>query len=227
MGVFLLVSLLFVSGMRVQVNMVQRAKKMMTRDHHHDARADSSLPSMRFDSQEQATHKQQKVIVVGAGHNGLIAACYLARTGREVLVLEQSTEPGGGSRTEERIPGYRFDMHTVAHNMLNMTTIGEELDLAGVGLDYIEMDPFAVALRADGRRVRFYRSIEATVASIAESDREEADAYAAFMEVALPEIVSIESSFILSGRIRRGERDCQAIGREVRIIHHCESLYPS
>ncbi len=130
--------------------------------------------------------QQQKVIVVGAGHNGLIAACYLARAGREVLVLEQGPEPGGGSRTEERLAGYRFDTHAVAHNLLNMTTIGAELDLVGAGLDYLEMNPFAVALRADGRRVRFYRSIEATVASIAESDRQEAEAYAAFMDVAIP-----------------------------------------
>lgn len=129
---------------------------------------------------------QQQVVVIGAGHNGLIAACYLARAGRDVLVLEQSSRPGGGARTEEVIPGYRFDMHSVAHNILNMTDIPEDLDLAGAGLEYIEMDPFSVAIRADGRRVRFYRSIEATVASIAESDRDEARAYAAFMKVAIP-----------------------------------------
>jgi len=40
-------------------------------------------------------------VVVGAGHNGLIAACYLARAGRQVLVLEALDRPGGGSRTEE------------------------------------------------------------------------------------------------------------------------------
>ncbi|MGH9280884.1 MAG: FAD-dependent oxidoreductase, partial [Acidimicrobiales bacterium] len=47
-------------------------------------------------------------IVVGAGHNGLVAACYLARAGRPVLVLEALDRPGGGSRTEETVPGYRF-----------------------------------------------------------------------------------------------------------------------
>ncbi|MDP9403425.1 MAG: FAD-dependent oxidoreductase [Actinomycetota bacterium] len=69
------------------------------------------------------------VVVVGAGHNGLVAACYLARAGRQVLVVEALDRPGGGSRTEERIPGYRFDMHSVAHNMINMTDIPDELDL--------------------------------------------------------------------------------------------------
>ena len=76
-------------------------------------------------------------------------------------------------------------MHAVAHNILNMTAIPSELDLAGAGLEYIEMNPFSVAIRADGRRVRFCRSLEATLASIAESDQEEADAYAAFMEAYL------------------------------------------
>jgi phytoene dehydrogenase-like protein len=69
--------------------------------------------------------KRQQVVIIGAGHNGLIAACYLARPGREVLVLEQAAAAGGGSRTEERVPGYRFDTHSVAHNILNMTDILE------------------------------------------------------------------------------------------------------
>jgi phytoene dehydrogenase-like protein len=135
--------------------------------------------------------KRRETVIIGAGHNGLIAACYLARSGRDVLVLEQSDHAGGGAQTEEVIPGYHFDMHSVAHNILNMTDIPEDLDLAGAGLEYIEMDPFSVAIRADGRRVRFYRSIQATVASIAESDVAEARAYAQFMQQAVPIVRAI------------------------------------
>ena len=108
-------------------------------------------------------------MVVGAGHNGLVAACYLARAGRQVLVVEALDRPGGGSRTEETVPGYRFDLHSAAHNIINMTDIPEDLDLADVGLDYLEMDPFSVAVHADGRRVRFFRSVDATVESIPKS----------------------------------------------------------
>ena len=44
-------------------------------------------------------------LVVGGGHNGLVAACYLARAGIDVTVLEQSDKVGGGSRTDETISG--------------------------------------------------------------------------------------------------------------------------
>lgn len=125
-------------------------------------------------------------VVVGAGHNGLVAACYLAAAGRDVVVVEALDRPGGGSRTEERLAGFRFDLHSAAHNIINMTAIPTELDLAGAGLVYQQMNPFSVAIRADGRRVRFWRSVDATVESIAESDPAEARAYRDFMRQAVP-----------------------------------------
>ncbi|MBA2530450.1 MAG: NAD(P)/FAD-dependent oxidoreductase, partial [Euzebyales bacterium] len=126
------------------------------------------------------------VVVVGAGHNGLVCACYLAQAGLDVLVVEQSDKAGGGSRTDETVPGYRFDTHSVAHNIINMTDIPAELDLPGAGLEYLAMDPFAVAVPPDGRIIRFFRDIPATVASIAEVDPAEAAAYERFMDLAVP-----------------------------------------
>ena len=128
----------------------------------------------------------RKIVVIGGGHNGLVCACYLAAAGLEVLVLEQAASAGGGCRTEETIPGYRFNTHAAAHNIINMTSIPHELGLSEMGLEYREMDPFAVGIFEDGRRVRFHRSIEATARSIAEIDRGEARAYAAFMGDATP-----------------------------------------
>jgi phytoene dehydrogenase-like protein len=52
-----------------------------------------------------------------------------------VTVLEAAERPGGGSRTEETLPGYRFDTHSVAHNIINMTPIPRELELAAAGLE--------------------------------------------------------------------------------------------
>ncbi|HEV2405928.1 MAG TPA: NAD(P)/FAD-dependent oxidoreductase, partial [Ktedonobacterales bacterium] len=158
----------------------------------------------------RGSEQHAPIVIVGAGHNGLIAACYLARAGREVLVLEQAARPGGGARTEETIPacpGYRFDLHSVAHNIINMTDIPRELDLAGAGLDYIEMNPFSVAIRENGSHIRFYRSIDATLASIAAVDRRDADAYAAFMKTAVPIVRAILPA------IRGGARPAEQLGR--------------
>lgn len=138
-------------------------------------------------------------VIVGAGHNGLVCGCYLARAGLDVLVLEQSDRAGGGARTEEVIPGYRFNTHAAAHNIINMTSIPRELGLHEAGLEYREMDPFAVAVFADGRRVRFHRSVEATVDSIAELDRAEAQAYGEFMKEAVP-IVETALAGMQTGR---------------------------
>lgn len=167
--------------------------------------------------EEQLMRTQSNVVVVGAGHNGLIAACYLARAGCDVLVLEQSARPGGGARTEETVPGYRFDLHSVAHNIINMTDIPADLDLAGAGLEYIEMNPFSVAIRADGRRIRFHRSIEATVASIAEIDQHEADAYAAFMDIALPVVRAVLPSIRGEGGL--GELPTRVVN-VAQALHH-------
>lgn len=149
------------------------------------------------------------IVVVGAGHNGLVAACYLGRAGRDVVVVEQLDRPGGGSRTEETIPGYRFDMHSAAHNIINMTDIPAELDLPGAGLAYREMDPFSVAVHADGRRVRFARSIEATADSIAEESPAEALAYRRFMDTALPIVRAVLPAI-------RGDGPMRALPRQLR-----------
>jgi phytoene dehydrogenase-like protein len=156
------------------------------------------------------------VVVVGAGHNGLIAACYLARAGRQVVVLEQLDRPGGGARTEETVPGYRFDLHSVAHNIINMTDIPDELDLAGAGLVYQEMDPFSVAIHADGRRVRFLRSVDATVDSIAETSPSEARAYRAFMDTATPIVGTILPAIRGDVSLRELPRRLANLGRSLR-----------
>lgn len=72
-----------------------------------------------------------------------------------------------------------------------MTAIPDELNLAGAGLVYQQMDPFSVAVFADGRRVRFFRSVEATLDSIAAVDPGEAMAYRAFPDRADPILTTI------------------------------------
>jgi phytoene dehydrogenase-like protein len=71
--------------------------------------------------------KSYDCIIVGAGHNGLICACYLAKAGKRVLVLERRPIVGGAVCTEEIIPGYRFDVGSSAHIMFRATPIMDEL----------------------------------------------------------------------------------------------------
>lgn len=132
-------------------------------------------------------------VVVGGGHNGLVTACYLARAGLNVLVLEQSAKLGGGSRTEELLPGYRFNTHSAAHNIINATGIVEELGLGAVGLEYREMDPFSIAVHRDGAIVRFHRSVEQTVESIREVAPADADRYRAWMADTMPIITAMRA----------------------------------
>ncbi len=52
-------------------------------------------------------------VVIGAGHNGLTLAAYMARAGMKVAVLERNARIGGGTSTEEpTLPGYRFNLHS-------------------------------------------------------------------------------------------------------------------
>ena len=146
-------------------------------------------------------------LVVGAGHNGLVCACYLARAGIDVLVLEQSAKPGGGSRTEETDPRLplRHALGRAQHHQHDVDPARARA-ARGRAFEYREMDPFATAVFADGRRVRFHRSVERTVASIARIDRAEARAYAAFMDDATALVDLLTLALQAGGGSARADR---------------------
>ena len=103
-------------------------------------------------------------IVVGAGHNGLTAAAYLARAGLSVLVVEQRDVIGGATVTEEFHPGFRVD--AFAHRMGPFDRrVLEDLRLATHGLDIVRPDPARVAL-ADGRPLPLFRDPSRTAEAI-------------------------------------------------------------
>ncbi len=147
------------------------------------------------------------VAVIGAGHNGLACACYLARAGLKVVVLEMADRIGGATHTAATIPGvteYRFDTCSVIHNMINMTTVIDELALPDVGLEYIETDPFTISYFPDGSVVRFYRSVERTCAEIARYSPADADAYRQFIRAADPVVQLALGVFRSSGDHGKG-----------------------
>ena len=120
-------------------------------------------------------------IVVGAGHNGLVAACYLAQAGQRVLVCDRRARPGGAVNTEELFPGFRLDTCSTFHVLIHLTPILAELDLARFGLRYMRHDPVVFAPFPGGRSIVFWKSLEATCRSIAAWSPRDAETYAAFI----------------------------------------------
>src|ERR1700674_5809192 len=89
-------------------------------------------------------------IIIGAGHNGLVTACYLARAGWKVLVLERRYVVGGACVTEEVFPG--FKVSTAAYvNSLFRKEIVRDLRLADHGFTLLERNPSSFSPFPDGR----------------------------------------------------------------------------
>lgn len=94
------------------------------------------------------------VVFVGAGHNALVAAAYLARAGRSVVLLERSDAAGGFVRTEElTLPGFLHDTYSAVHPILAAGPVVAELgdELAALGLRYVQGKVSTGASLPDGR----------------------------------------------------------------------------
>src|SRR5271168_2348097 len=89
-------------------------------------------------------------VIIGAGHNGLVTACYLARAGWKVLVLERRYVVGGACVTEETFPG--FKVSTAAYvNSLFRPEIVKDLKLREYGFESLERNPSSFSPFADKR----------------------------------------------------------------------------
>jgi phytoene dehydrogenase-like protein len=143
------------------------------------------------------------VVVVGAGHNGLVTACYLARAGLSVEVVESDEVLGGAVSTVERWPGVRVDRGSSAHLIIRHSGIVEELDLAAHGLRYLDCDPWGFAPAPHpgdpgpgGRPLVFSVDLDATCASIAAAcGPQDAAAYRRFVAVWAPRSRAVAAAF--------------------------------
>ena len=132
--------------------------------------------------------ERHDVVVVGAGHNGLICAAYLARAGRRVLVVEAAGEVGGATATGEIAPGFKIS--TYAHLTRGIVApVMNDLDLEGHGLAYSATAMPTMALDSDGRHLWVLdpgngaengTSDEALLTTVAQHSAADATALAAF-----------------------------------------------
>lgn len=140
-----------------------------------------------------------RVLIVGSGHNALVAACYLARAGVPVEVLERDEVLGGAVSTVERFPGHLVDRGSSAHIMIRHTGIIEELELERFGLRYIDCDPWGFAPAPPGTDLApivFRRDLDQTCTSIAAACGErEAQAYRRFVRTWGPRTQRVMRAF--------------------------------
>ncbi|AKF04813.1 phytoene desaturase family protein [Sandaracinus amylolyticus] len=103
-------------------------------------------------------------IVVGAGPNGLAAACTLAHAGRSVLVLEAAARPGGGTRTEEITErGFKHDICSAIHPMGAASPFFRTIDLRPYGLEWVHPELALAHPFDDGSAMQLHHSLDATV----------------------------------------------------------------
>jgi phytoene dehydrogenase-like protein len=115
-------------------------------------------------------------IVVGGGHNGLVAATYLARGGLKVLVLERRPMVGGACVTEELFPGYRLSSCSYICHLLQEPVI-RELDLHRHGFEVFPLEPARFHPFPDGRHLVVWDDTARTAAEIERYSKHDAAAY--------------------------------------------------
>jgi len=119
------------------------------------------------------------IIIIGGGHNGLVAACYLARAGLKTVVLERREDVGGGAATEEIHPGFRCS--TLAHTAGPLfPDIVKDLKLAHHGLEAINPEVRVLALDRNGRSLAIYNDAARTATDLEKISPQDANSYPEF-----------------------------------------------
>jgi phytoene dehydrogenase-like protein len=138
---------------------------------------------------------QYDAIVIGAGHNGLTCACYLADAGLKVLVLERYHDIGGMTLTEElTLPGFRSDVHASGYQLANLSPVPRELELEKHGLELIEPDIVYAHAFPDGRVLAVSRDLDRTVENIGRYSKKDAEIWRTLFERYLAEKEGIVAS---------------------------------
>ncbi|MBD3880167.1 NAD(P)/FAD-dependent oxidoreductase [Phormidium tenue FACHB-886] len=130
--------------------------------------------------------QEYDVVIIGAGHNGLVCAAYLLKEGYSVLLLEKRPVPGGAATTEESMPeeapGFKFNLCAIDHEFIHLGPVVEELELTKYGLEYLPCDPVVFCPHPDGKYFLAHKSLEKTCAEIARYSPRDAQKYAEFTD---------------------------------------------
>lgn len=125
------------------------------------------------------------VVVIGAGHNGLVCAAYLLKAGYRVLLLEKRSIPGGAATTEELMPKeaphFQFNRCAIDHEFIFLGPVLQELGLAQYGLEYLFCDPTVFCPHPNGQYFLAHRSLAQTCAEIARYSPRDAEKYGEFI----------------------------------------------
>ena len=126
-------------------------------------------------------------IVIGAGHNGLICAAYLAQAGIDVLVVEARDSVGGCASTVDALDGARVNICNCEHTMVRATPIADELGLAAHGLRYLPVDPGYFSVHHDaGPGWYVFADLERTLDGLRVAYPSEVENYRRYARAAVP-----------------------------------------
>jgi len=115
-------------------------------------------------------------VIIGTGHNGLVAACVLARAGHQVTMLEQRDVVGGACVTEELIPGFRVSSAAYSFSLFRPEIV-EALELERHGLRWYPKEPRMFVPLLDGRHFFVWRDRARTLAEVERISRADAEAW--------------------------------------------------
>src|SRR3989440_656488 len=118
-------------------------------------------------------------ILVGAGHNGLVTACYLARAGLRVLVLERRHIVGGACVTEETFPGFKVSTASYVNSLFH-TAIVRDLNLTSYGYEVLPRNPSSFTPFPNRRSLMMGPDAEMTRNEIAKFSKRDAERYAQY-----------------------------------------------
>ncbi|MDX1417934.1 MAG: NAD(P)/FAD-dependent oxidoreductase [Candidatus Promineifilaceae bacterium] len=119
------------------------------------------------------------VIIVGAGHNGLVTAALLAREGFKTLVVEQREVMGGAAATEEVFPGFRIDTGADDASLFHDEII-RDLSLSAHGLTFHEPQTALFAPQPDGSALTLWRDVSKSAAEISRFSPQDAERFPDF-----------------------------------------------